>query len=91
MMLARHFALLAVATGLLCMLGTPAAASGEATSSSYILIAADDDSLPAGLAQQVSSRGGSLTDALPEIGVAIATSADADFAASASSIEGCAL
>jgi subtilisin family serine protease len=88
MMLARHFALLAVATGLLCMLGAPAAASGEATSSSYILIAADDDSLPAGLAQQVSARGGSLTDALPEIGVAIATSADADFAASASSIEG---
>jgi subtilisin family serine protease len=87
MRLARYLARLAVATGLLCLLGTPVTASGEASSSTYILIAAGD-ALPAGLAEQVSARGGSITSALPEIGVAIATSSDADFAASAASIAG---
>jgi subtilisin family serine protease len=87
MRLARHLARLAVATGLLCILGTPATASGEASSSTYILIAAGD-ALPAGLAQQVSARGGSIVTTLPEIAVAVATSTDAGFAASAASIAG---
>ncbi|HEU5279119.1 MAG TPA: S8 family serine peptidase [Gaiellaceae bacterium] len=53
----------------------------------YILVAADN-SLPTRLAQEVEARGGSITYELPEIGVAIASSADAAFATSASSIAG---
>jgi lantibiotic leader peptide-processing serine protease len=84
----RYFALITLAIALLCALGTPPLASGEGIASTYILVAADDDSLPDDLAQQVAARSGSITYALPEIGVAIATSADAGFAADASSIAG---
>jgi len=76
---------------LLCVLAAGGAASARAddsTASTYILVGAAESGLPAGLPQQVALRGGSLTDALPEIGVAIATSADAGFAADASSIAG---
>jgi subtilisin family serine protease len=67
----------------------PAGVQGDdGGASTYILVAADENALPAGLAQQVAARGGSITYALPEIGVAIATSTDADFAAAASSIAG---
>jgi len=64
------------------------AKTGEIARSTYILIASDENRLPAGLAEQVDARAGSITYALPEIGVAIVTSADAGFAASASSIAG---
>jgi lantibiotic leader peptide-processing serine protease len=88
MRLSRHLAPIALAIGLLCVLGAPVPASGERTPSTYVLIAADDSSLPAGLADQLAVRGGAITYALPQIGVAIISSADADFAASASSIAG---
>jgi subtilisin family serine protease len=76
---------------LLCLFAAGGAASAGADSSgasTYILIAADENGLPAGLAEQVAARGGSVTDVLPEIGVAIATSADTGFAAGAGSIAG---
>ncbi|HYU61548.1 MAG TPA: S8 family serine peptidase [Solirubrobacterales bacterium] len=87
MNLSRQLAPIALAIGLFCLLGASAPASGEGTPSTYILIAADE-ALPAELAQQVAARDGSIIYALPEIGVAIATSADASFAADASSIAG---
>jgi lantibiotic leader peptide-processing serine protease len=88
MRLSRHLAPIALAIGLLCVLGAPVPASGEGTPSTYILIAANESNLPAGLAQEVAARGGAITYALPEIGVAIVSSSNADFAASASSIAG---
>ncbi len=89
MTLARHG--IALVTVLLfgIVAFVPAGAQGDdGGAATYILITADENALPAGLAQQVVARGGSITDALPEIGVAIATSTDADFAADASSIAG---
>jgi subtilisin family serine protease len=53
----------------------------------YVIVGAGQ-TLPATLAQNVSARGGSITRALPEIGVAIATSDNADFSKAASSIGG---
>jgi lantibiotic leader peptide-processing serine protease len=87
MNVSRLLATLVPTIGLLCLLGTPTLASGEGIRSTYILVAADE-SLPDDLAQQVAARGGSITYALPEIGVAIVTSTDANFAAGASSIAG---
>jgi subtilisin family serine protease len=87
----RHVARnLVTLLALLCVLavGGAASARADAGATTYILIAANENGLPAGLAQQVSARGGSLTYALPEIGVAVATSTDAGFAASTSSIAG---
>jgi subtilisin family serine protease len=81
---------IALSVVLLCTLAVPmhaAAMTGEATTSTYILVAADD-SLPPALAEQIAARGGSITFALPKLGVAIVTSADAGFAAGASSIAG---
>lgn len=64
-----------------------AATTADGTQSTYILVAADN-ALPRGLAQAVEARGGSLTYELPEIGVAIASSADAAFVTNALSIAG---
>jgi lantibiotic leader peptide-processing serine protease len=88
MKLSRHLTPIALAIGLLPLLGAPVSASAEGTPSTYILVAAGDETLPSGLDQQVASLGGSITYALPEIGVAVATSADASFVADASSIPG---
>ncbi len=64
--------------------------SGSAISAgqgqSYVLIAKGD--LPDDLADEVAAAGGTLTEALPEIGVAFATSPAADFQAAAARIKG---
>jgi lantibiotic leader peptide-processing serine protease len=88
MRLSRRLVPIAFAVGMLCSLGAPAPASGEGPRSTYVLIAADGGSLPEGLAERLAARGGSITYALPEIGVAIVSSADAGFAADASLIAG---
>jgi subtilisin family serine protease len=92
MKLNRHFTRAVLGcVMLLCLLAAAGAASAQADdnpTSTYILVGAAESGLPAGLAEQVAARGGSITYALPEIGIAIASSADADFAASASSIAG---
>jgi lantibiotic leader peptide-processing serine protease len=86
MKLTRYVVLILLAClALLCLGSTGAASAGAST---YILLAADENALPAGLAEQVAARGGSITYALPEIGVAIATSSDADFAAGVTAIAG---
>src|SRR6266508_512100 len=89
MTLARHRIALLIALLLGVVALVPAGAPGDdGGASTYSLIAADEHALPAGLAQQGEAGGGSIAYELPEIGVAIATSADADFAADASSIVG---
>jgi subtilisin family serine protease len=58
MKLARHVVLTLLAClALLCLGSTGAASAGAST---YILIAADENALPAGLAEQVAARGGSI-------------------------------
>jgi subtilisin family serine protease len=87
----RFTAALLTGVALVCVLAARGAASAwadDSTASTYILVGAAESGLPDGLGQQVAARGGSITDALPEIGVAIATSAEAGFAADASSIAG---
>lgn len=66
-------------------LAMPATAQSQAKS---YLILAQGDKLPAKLAQQVGAAGGTLTRTIPEIGIAVATSRNPDFAASASRISG---
>jgi lantibiotic leader peptide-processing serine protease len=61
--------------------------AGSVAPSSYILIA-NELRLPASLEDQVTAIGGSIAISLPQIGVAIAMSADSDFAAKAASITG---
>jgi subtilisin family serine protease len=63
-----------------------ASASGETRT--YVLIASSANSLPAELVADVEKAGGSVVSALDKIGVAIATSADADFATKAAAISG---
>jgi subtilisin family serine protease len=66
-------------------LAMPAAAQSQAKS---YLILAQGDKLPAKLAQQVRAAGGTVTRTIPEIGIAVATSSNPDFAANASRILG---
>jgi hypothetical protein len=76
---------------LLCALaagGAQGARAADNAASTYLLLGAAKSGLPAGLAEQVAVRRGSITQALPEIGVAIATSTNTDFAVGASSIAG---
>jgi subtilisin family serine protease len=66
---------------------TPAVTEASGTPATYVLVGADDR-LPSGLPQQLSSIGGTLTYALPEIGVAIAHSTRPGFAAEAAALQG---
>ncbi len=75
LMLALSFALTA----------SPASASSEAKS--YVIIARDNR-LPAKLVEAVRANGGTITQAIPEIGVAVATSDNPMFADSAAKIAG---
>ncbi len=59
-------------------------AAGERT---YVMLA-PGSALPAGLAGQIEAAGGTLTTSLDGIGVAVATSASADFVTRASRIKG---
>jgi subtilisin family serine protease len=62
-------------------------ASAQSSSRSYLLISSAN-SLPAGLEAAVSKAGGTLMRTIPEVGVAVAESASADFKAKASKISG---
>jgi lantibiotic leader peptide-processing serine protease len=85
----KHLPLLGLVGSLLALVaGDPSAAKAEGPGpQTYILMAAQEQ-LPDGLANEVEAIGGSIVYALPEIGVAIATSSDAGFSAGASSIAG---
>jgi len=73
------FALLAVT------FAAPAAA--EPNGRSYLIIA-QGNKLPEKLAERVSAAGGTITRTIPEIGIAVATSSNPNFAANASGISG---
>lgn len=61
--------------------------SASAEDGRYILLM-KNDAIPASLAANVTAAGGALVRTLPQVGVAIATSADANFAANAKGISG---
>ncbi|WDI31376.1 S8 family serine peptidase [Hyphococcus flavus] len=52
----------------------------------YILLMKSKNSVPGNLASQVESAGGTLVRTIPQVGVAVATSSDPNFAANAKSI-----
>ena len=62
--------------------------SAAAADNSYILISADEAGLPAGLERAVAAAGGVITNTLPSIGVAVATSTDPTFKSKAARIDG---
>ena len=62
--------------------------SASATTARSYLILANGNTLPAGIAAEVEAAGGSVTSTIPEIGVAAATSASADFKSRAAQIPG---
>ena len=62
-------------------------ASAQTTERSYLVIARGA-SLPAGLATKITRAGGTLTRAIPEIGIAVATSSNPNFKANAAGIRG---
>jgi lantibiotic leader peptide-processing serine protease len=69
------------------MLVGPGGAADTQTPASYVVIAAEEQ-LPTGLAGQLAKLGGSVTFAAPEIGVAVVTTSDSTFAASAAALPG---
>ena len=87
----RHalWRVLALAAWALLAAALPATAIADSagTSPSYILIAADER-LPSGLGQRLAAIGGSITAAVPEIGVVAVRSRDPRFAARAAALPG---
>lgn len=81
----RIIALLVLVAMLTLIFVVPVGAQGPAKS--YIIIA-KGNSLPANLAQSVSTAGGTLTRIIPEVGLAVASSSKATFAAQAAKISG---
>ncbi|MCI0610139.1 MAG: S8 family serine peptidase [Anaerolineae bacterium] len=81
----RTIIVLAVLVLLAAMLPVSAAAQGSTRS--YIIMA-HGNALPAKLAQKVKAAGGTLTRTIPEIGIAVASSSNPNFAANASRISG---
>jgi subtilisin family serine protease len=64
-----------------------ASVAAQSGTKSYLILA-KGNKLPAGLAAKIANAGGTLTRTIPEIGLAVAESSDADFAASAAGIKG---
>jgi subtilisin family serine protease len=54
----------------------------------YVIVATDTAALPGELGAAIGAAGGTLTHVMPEIGVAVATSGDPQFASKAAAIEG---
>ena len=82
----RLTVLLASLGAFTALLVTSAGATAAATPKSFMILA--KGGLPAGLAAQVEAAGGALTTAIPEIGVAYATSSSSDFRGNAARISG---
>ncbi len=81
----RALRVLAFVALLAATFATPAAAQSPARS---YLIMAQGNRLPAQLAQRVSAAGGTITRTIPEIGLAVATSRNSNFATEVSGISG---
>lgn len=83
----KAFAVLSVVAlvATLLVAAIPVGAAGETRS--YLIIA-KGNALPRGLESAVQAAGGSITSTLPKIGIAVAESSSADFAAKAARIAG---
>jgi len=82
----RRMLTLAVLLALaLSQLALPA---GAASPTRSYLILTQGNTLPPGIAKQVEAQGGTVTRAIPEVGVLVAQSADAEFAAKAARLGG---
>jgi hypothetical protein len=75
------------AAAILLAFGLNSATAAQAASRSYLLIS-QDDNLPAGLESKVQALGGTVTRTIPQVGIAAATTADAQFQAKAGAIAG---
>ena len=83
----KRFVLGVVAVGAAtAMLVSSAGVGAAATPKSWMLSA--NGSVPSGLAAKVQAAGGTLTNTIPQVGLAFATSSDASFASKAAKIEG---
>jgi len=71
---------------LLAVAVVPASAQGE--TKSYLLVANSGNGLPSGLALAVSKAGGTLVREIPQVGIAVAESSNANFKANAAKITG---
>jgi lantibiotic leader peptide-processing serine protease len=78
---------IAFALGALALVPTATVAAQGSKSSTFILVG-EQESLPNGLAKRVAALGGAITYALPEIGIAIASSSDTGFTTNAAAIRG---
>jgi subtilisin family serine protease len=81
----RVVRILVLAALLTATFAMPVAAQSPAKS---YLIMAQGNSLPANLTQQVSKAGGTLTRTIPEIGLAVASSSNPNFASKVARIDG---
>lgn len=81
----RKITLLTIFTLLLTLFATTATA--ETQSQSY-LIMAKGNSLPNGLEQRINAAGGTITRVIPEIGLAVASSSNPNFAKAAGRVAG---
>jgi len=81
----RKLVILTLFALLLAAFAIPATA--ETQNQSFIIMA-NSNSLPNGLEQRVNAAGGTITRLIPEIGLAVATSSNPNFASAASRIPG---
>ena len=76
---------LAVLAALAALLVVSAGAGASTKPKSY-LIATSSGTLPANIAAKVTAAGGTLTNTIPQVGIAVASSVNADFAAKAAKL-----
>lgn len=81
----RIFTMIVLIAMLAAVFAVPVGAQGE--SRSYLLMA-NGNKLPANLVKSVSAAGGVVTQTIPEVGLAVATSSDPNFAVRAAKISG---
>ena len=82
----RVVTVLACAGALVALLALSAGAGAAAPGAKSYLILAKGEKLPANVAAQVSAAGGTLTNTIPQVGIAVASTTSADFKAKASKI-----
>ncbi len=81
----RIFTMIVLIAMLAAVFAVPVGAQGE--SRSYLLMA-NGNKLPANLVKSVSAAGGVVTQTIPEVGLAVVTSSDPNFAVRAAKISG---
>ena len=62
------------------LVGAVSMATAQARVRNYVVLATSENALPSGLIQEIQAAGGTVTEALPEIGIAVVSSANPNFA-----------